>query len=137
MHLPCPHAQSMSGVCSIASHAALQYLPDVATHEQTGCAHFWAPVVVVAFVLFSGVISFLLAAGQQRVIQGPILMAAKRRFCTIQNTFQLCRLSGNGLCGRMNAGVYARRFAKSFNGTIHHPEIGGRRPSMPVSARNS
>src|ERR1700722_14076672 len=33
--------QSMSGVFSIASHSMLQYLPDVAMHEQTGCAHFW------------------------------------------------------------------------------------------------
>jgi hypothetical protein len=35
----CPHAQSMSGVFSIAAHSVLQYLPDVITHEQTGCAH--------------------------------------------------------------------------------------------------
>ena len=38
----CPHEQSMSGVFSIASHWVLQYLPDVGTHEQTGCAHFSA-----------------------------------------------------------------------------------------------
>jgi hypothetical protein len=30
----------MSGVFSIAAHALLQYLPDVVTHEQAGCAHF-------------------------------------------------------------------------------------------------
>jgi hypothetical protein len=30
----------MSGVFSIASHSALQYVPDVVLHEQTGCAHF-------------------------------------------------------------------------------------------------
>ena len=127
----------MSGVSSIASHAALQYLPDVATHEQTGCAHFCASAVVIAFVLFTGVISFLLAAGQQRVIQGPILIAGKKRFCTIKNTFQFCWQSGSGLCGQMNAGVCAWRFHESLSDTIHHLETGGRRPSMPASARNS
>ena len=35
----CSHAQSMSGVFSMASHSVLQYLPDVITHEQMGCAH--------------------------------------------------------------------------------------------------
>ena len=30
----------MSGIFSMASHWALQYLPDEITHEQTGCAHF-------------------------------------------------------------------------------------------------
>ena len=30
----------MSGVFSIASHWALQYLPDDVIHVQTGCAHF-------------------------------------------------------------------------------------------------
>jgi len=30
----------MSGVFSIASHCALQYLPDDVWHEQIGCAHF-------------------------------------------------------------------------------------------------
>jgi hypothetical protein len=46
----CPHEQSMSGVFSIASHWVLQYLPDVVTHEQTGCTllgfrsrHFFSP----------------------------------------------------------------------------------------------
>jgi hypothetical protein len=39
----------MSGVFSIASHSGLQYLPDVAMHEQTGCAHFPAFEVVVSF----------------------------------------------------------------------------------------
>jgi hypothetical protein len=45
----CPHVQSMSGVFSMASHCVLQYLPEVVTHEQTGCAHFTA---------FSGAILF-------------------------------------------------------------------------------
>jgi len=31
--------QSMSGVFSIASQTALQYLPEVTTHVQIGCAH--------------------------------------------------------------------------------------------------
>jgi hypothetical protein len=77
----CPHAQSMSGVLSIAAHSVLQYLPDVVTHEQTGCAHFPAFAVVIAF---------LLASGQQRVIQEGIIDTSKRRFCPKKNTFQLC-----------------------------------------------
>jgi hypothetical protein len=32
----------MSGVFSIASHAALQYLPVVASQVQMECAHFFA-----------------------------------------------------------------------------------------------
>jgi len=40
----------MPGVFSIASHSVLQYLPDMVTHEQTGCAHF-SPL--------AGAISFL------------------------------------------------------------------------------
>ena len=36
LQLACPHAQSTSGVFSIAAHSVLQYLPDVITHEQTG-----------------------------------------------------------------------------------------------------
>jgi hypothetical protein len=39
LQLECEHGQSISGVFSIAAHSALQYLPDVITHEQTGCAH--------------------------------------------------------------------------------------------------
>jgi hypothetical protein len=55
--------QSMSGVFSMASHWVLQYLPDVVTHEQMGCAHF-SPFAVV--------ISLLLASDQQqRAIQTP------------------------------------------------------------------
>lgn len=63
----------MSGVLSIASHPGLQYLPDVTTQESTGCAHFWPFAVVISFFLFAVSISFLLAAGQQRVIQDRIL----------------------------------------------------------------
>lgn len=51
MHAGCPHVQSMSGIFSIASHSTLQYLPDVVTQEQIGCAHFLA---------FSELISILL-----------------------------------------------------------------------------
>jgi hypothetical protein len=47
----------MSGVFSIAAHSGLQYLPDVTTHEQTGCAHFWPFAVVIAFFLFAVSIS--------------------------------------------------------------------------------
>jgi len=49
----CPHEQSMSGVFSIASHWVLQYLPDVVTHEQIGCAHFAAFAVAISFLLTS------------------------------------------------------------------------------------
>jgi len=37
----------MSGVFSIASHWALQYLPDDVMHEQTGCAHFLTVSLVI------------------------------------------------------------------------------------------
>jgi hypothetical protein len=75
----CPHEQSMSGVFSIASHWVLQYLPDVVTHEQTGCAHFSA---------FAVAISFLLASDRQRVIQGGILNTWEKRFCPIKDISQ-------------------------------------------------
>jgi hypothetical protein len=52
----------MSGIFSMASHWALQYLPDVVTHEQTGCAHFSA---------FGLDIFFPLTPDQQQVIQEP------------------------------------------------------------------
>ena len=48
-----PQAQSTSGVFSIASHCALQYLPEAGTHEQTGCAHFLAGSLVISFLLVS------------------------------------------------------------------------------------
>jgi hypothetical protein len=40
----------MSGVFSIAAHSVLQYLPDVITHEQTGCAHLWGFSVVISLL---------------------------------------------------------------------------------------
>jgi hypothetical protein len=43
----------MSGVFSIASHCALQYLPEAGTHEQTGCAHFLAGSLVISLLLVS------------------------------------------------------------------------------------
>src|ERR1700732_4316670 len=55
----CGHAQAISGVFSVASHSALQYLPDVVTHEQSGCEHFTA---------FSEPISFLPTSDQDRMI---------------------------------------------------------------------
>jgi hypothetical protein len=48
LQVPCPHKHSMSGVFSIAAHSVLQYLPEVVSHEQTGCAHF-CPLVVSIF----------------------------------------------------------------------------------------
>jgi hypothetical protein len=39
----------MSGIFSMASHCALQYLPDDVMHEQTGCAHFSAFSVSIEF----------------------------------------------------------------------------------------
>jgi hypothetical protein len=44
----------MSGVFSIASHCALQYLPVGVVQEQTGCAHFSVFAVSIYFLLFSG-----------------------------------------------------------------------------------
>jgi hypothetical protein len=87
---PCPHAQSMSGVFSIASHSVLQYLPDVATHEQTGCAHSPAFAVVISFCLFAIGIAFLPVPDQQRMIQEGIIDTSKRRFCPKKNTYKLC-----------------------------------------------
>jgi hypothetical protein len=46
----CLHAHSMSGVFSIASHSALQYLPDVIMQEQTGCAHLCSFSVAISFL---------------------------------------------------------------------------------------
>jgi len=40
----------MSGVFSIASHCALQYLPAVVPQEQTGCAHFSVFAVSIYFL---------------------------------------------------------------------------------------
>ena len=57
----CSHRQSTSGVFSMASHWALQYLPDVVTHEQIGCAHF---------SVFVESICFLLASDHEGMIQG-------------------------------------------------------------------
>jgi hypothetical protein len=48
LHTVYPNEQSMSGVFSIASHWVLQYLPDVVTHEQNGCAHFAAFAVAIS-----------------------------------------------------------------------------------------
>jgi hypothetical protein len=48
-----PHAQSMSGVFSIAPHSVLQYLPDIVTHEQTGGTHFSAFAVVISSFLYA------------------------------------------------------------------------------------
>lgn len=65
------HVQSMSGIFSMASHCALQYLPEVVMHEQTGCAHFLA---------VSLVISVLLASNQDRVAQFRILRERQEAF---------------------------------------------------------
>ena len=48
----CAHAQSMSGVFSMASHCGLQYLlllDDAIVHVQTGCAHFSVFSVAIVF----------------------------------------------------------------------------------------
>jgi hypothetical protein len=44
----------MSGVFSMASHAALQYFPVVAWQLQMGCAHFVAGFVVMTSSCFDG-----------------------------------------------------------------------------------
>jgi len=51
----------------MASHWALQYLPDVVTHEQIGCAHL---------SVFVESICFLLASDHERMIQALILILA-------------------------------------------------------------
>ncbi|MGB6267021.1 MAG: hypothetical protein WBF56_14880, partial [Candidatus Acidiferrales bacterium] len=68
LHPACSHEQSMSGVFSIASHCALQYLPDVVMQEHIGCAHFSD---------FSGLIGILQTADQSHTIQIPILVTCK------------------------------------------------------------
>jgi hypothetical protein len=40
LHPECRHGQAISGVFSVVWHSGLQYLPDVAAHEQSGWAHF-------------------------------------------------------------------------------------------------
>jgi hypothetical protein len=52
VQIACPQVQSMSGIFSMASHWALQYLPEVVTHEQMGCAHFLAVSFVILDLLF-------------------------------------------------------------------------------------
>jgi len=52
----------MSGIFSIASHSTLQYLPELAGHEQTGCAHFGTIAALIAFPIFAVAISFLQAS---------------------------------------------------------------------------
>ena len=94
LHPACPHGQAISGVFSVASHSVLQYLPDVVTHEQTGCAHFSA---------FSGSITLLPTSDLTRTIQALMLVTRKKCFCTERNTLRyrlhalcewLCQNSG-------------------------------------------
>ena len=67
----------MSGVFSIASHWALQYLPAVVTQEQTGCAHF-SPFVVS--------ISFLLEGSM--AVAARMLYAPRKQICAEWNTMR-------------------------------------------------
>ena len=76
----CGHAQAISGVFSVASHSALQYLPDVVTHEQSGCAHFSA---------FSEATFFPSTSDQERMIQVQMLISRKECFCTKKNTLRI------------------------------------------------
>jgi hypothetical protein len=77
LHPVYPHEQSMPRVLSIAAHSTLWYLPDDATHEQTGWAHFLA---------FAGTISLLSTSDQERMIPAQMLITRKKRFCTERNT---------------------------------------------------
>jgi hypothetical protein len=52
----------MSGIFSMASHSTLQYLPELAGQEQTGCAHLGAIAAFIAFPGFTVAISFLLSS---------------------------------------------------------------------------
>jgi len=48
VQMACPQVQSsMSGIFSITSPWALQYLSEVVVQEQTGCAHFLAVSLVI------------------------------------------------------------------------------------------
>ena len=82
MQMGWPQEQLMSGIFSIASHWVLQYLPEVAVQEQTGCAHFAA----VLLVSVGGVMCFsLLAIGW--VIRGTSIGVAGNWFCPIRDSF--------------------------------------------------
>jgi hypothetical protein len=62
----------MSGIFSIASHSTLQYLPELAGHEQTGCAHFGPSAGFIAFPIFWVAISFPLSSdGEQGNFPNP------------------------------------------------------------------
>jgi hypothetical protein len=74
----------MSGVFSIASHWVLQYLPDVVTHEQIGCAHFAA---------FAVAISFLLTSDQWRLMHDDILNTGEKCFCPKWDSFLVSAVS--------------------------------------------
>jgi hypothetical protein len=69
----------MSGVFSIASHAALQYLPVVASQEQTGCAHFLAGFGVMSSSCFDQA-----AFDSYRIID-----VSKECYCPVKNTSQV------------------------------------------------
>ncbi len=72
-------ARAISGVFSVVSHSVLQYLPDVVTHEQTGCAHFSA---------FSAAIALLPTSDLARTIQVLMLVTRGKYFCTERNTLR-------------------------------------------------
>jgi hypothetical protein len=76
----CPQVQSMSGIFSMASHWALQYLPEVVTHEQMGCAHFLAVSFVILDLLFQ--------VGTE-LSKTVSYTESERSFCAKENTFQI------------------------------------------------
>jgi hypothetical protein len=49
LHTVCEHRQSLPGVVAMDSHSMLQYMPDITTHEQSGCRHFTAFVEAITF----------------------------------------------------------------------------------------
>src|ERR1700738_1541878 len=80
LHPACGNAQAISGVFSVASHSALQHLPDVVTHEQSGWAQFTA---------FSEAISFPPTSAQERMTQVQMLVSRKECFRTKRNTLRI------------------------------------------------
>jgi len=70
----------MSGIFSIASHWALQNLPDVTRQEQTGWAHFAALGVSILI---------LLALFQLKASQNTSLVIGREGCCRISHKVQL------------------------------------------------
>jgi hypothetical protein len=69
----------MSGAFSIASHAALQNLPVVASQEQIGCAHFFAGIGVMSSSYFD----------RGAFDSGCIIDIPRKHCCPLRHTIKL------------------------------------------------